>query len=143
MTPIEYMHQKNALVKRVTGHTLIPEDQIVDVKVVELMPSEVLSDINCPYCRVYRGIIDCTGCPMDEAHNNCSDMNSTYQLCDAAWNAHASQSDKNELLALAIKYNESNKGITSTKPTNSHLQHTPTRNNPTTHPLVSVSTTYT
>ena len=75
MTPVEYMHKKNALVKDYTGLILIPEDQIIEVEPRQLYEDD---DEICPYCAVF-SVYACENCPMKEAGNECViDSGNTY-----------------------------------------------------------------
>lgn len=80
MTPMEYMHKKNALIEDATGLTLIPENQIKDIEIKELsLDNDIYA---CPYCEEYYpmgGDTECNGCPMFEKENSCFAWNSSYR----------------------------------------------------------------
>ena len=82
MKVITFLKKKNKLVKKVTGITLIPKEQIEKVTKHKLLGTSD-ADI-CPYCHVYTNT--CDGCPMHTANNQCGirDFDSTYMKVMAA-----------------------------------------------------------
>jgi hypothetical protein len=113
MTTEQYIRAKNDLILRVTGHILVPENQIVNepkVYLFENATSGSISDVICPYC-INRGasedVPDCSTCPMHLAKNDCNcEINSTWYICNLLWNEKATKKDKEELRKLVQKYNK-------------------------------------
>ena len=114
MTTKEYLIAKNAIVKRVTGLTLVPEDQIVDTpKVVLTSDKEDDGKLHsgiCPYCILYISN-DCVECPMTKANNRCmgwpirASYKGTWYAANEKWIDKSTQKNTNELTDLAIAYN--------------------------------------
>jgi hypothetical protein len=110
MTSKQYLEAKNEIVKRVTGVTLIPEDQIIEHKFVELFPvypKELYGEI-CTYCQTYDvKETYCEECPMSTAGNICEDnTDSTWHKANLEWIKLATEYDKEELENLAVQYND-------------------------------------
>ena len=87
MTVTEFMQKKNEILRDITGLTLVPEEQIVEVP--KTMLNTDSTDIGngdiCPYCRIF---MNCNGCPMDIAGNNCDiSDNSTYEAVATEYNS--------------------------------------------------------
>ena len=80
MTTLEYMEKKNEIIYKLTGVTLIPKDQLIEVEAKPLSTGG--DDECCPYCVIYRtehDFTDCYNCPMSKANNECDlDDGSTY-----------------------------------------------------------------
>lgn len=117
MTTVEFIHKKNALVKRVTGVILVPEDQIVETPRVHLPINKDtgfggLGAAECPYCQIYREIpndIFCTKCPIELAGNRCVSIEeSSYHIADRLWIEKSTKADHKELRALCEEYNKEN-----------------------------------
>ena len=80
MTIAEYIRRKNEIIKKHTGITLVPEDQITDLPDDMAKPLSTSSDQEaCPYCLIWWKEEGCEGCPMDKAGNNCRLPDSTYE----------------------------------------------------------------
>ena len=82
MSTLTYMKKKNKILKKLTGITLIPKDQLVSLEATYL---SIESDSAiCPHCIAY-GKYNCKDCPMAIAGNKCSiDEDNTYdQIIDA------------------------------------------------------------
>ncbi len=106
MTTLEYMTKKNELVKRVTGKTLIPEGQLVEVKLSNnFKPNIVLAASNCPYCLIYEDSDkECEGCIMNIANNRCGvHIHNTWEVCSSLWEGKATDKNKDELYNLGIE----------------------------------------
>lgn len=107
MTTKEFLIKKNEIIKRATGITLIPENQIIDEPKVKLEDDcvEYLSSTFCPYCvpRMY-----CNTCPMYKAGNQCTDTkkDSTWYRANSIWRKKATEKDKEELKHLIREYNK-------------------------------------
>ena len=73
MTTLKYLKKKNKILKKVTGLTLVPKEQLKNVKLKKpLHIGEVFDDVSiCPYCVLYMKNGSCTKCPMDKAGNSC------------------------------------------------------------------------
>jgi hypothetical protein len=72
MTTKEYIIAKNKLIKKHTGLTLVPEDQIIDLPFKKLY---IYTDESaCPYCIHF----ECHDCPMHKANNSCGSITGTY-----------------------------------------------------------------
>ena len=70
MTVVEFISRKNTILREITGVTLVPADQILEVESKPLS-SEKTSDAGiCPYCVIYVGN-RCIDCPMYKANNGC------------------------------------------------------------------------
>jgi len=110
MNSLEYMIKKNELVKKVTGKVLIPKEQLVNIQYSDAFePSKNLSIINCPYCNIYHNSgFKCSGCPMDEANNNCKVERNSYRVADSLWYKLVTEEDRNELFELGLEYKKSN-----------------------------------
>jgi Tfp pilus tip-associated adhesin PilY1 len=81
VTTLKYLKKKNKILKKVTGLTLVPKEQLKNVKLKEpLYVGEVLDDVSiCPYCVLYMKDSSCTECPMYKAGNSCVfSPNNTY-----------------------------------------------------------------
>lgn len=83
MTVIDYINRKNEIIKRITGLTLVPEEQIQEVPVLELKPENENDADICPYCLYYKKEQDdfdtsCGECPMELHDNQCYELGSTY-----------------------------------------------------------------
>jgi len=86
MKVTKFIKQKNTIIHKLTGITLVPEEQIKKV------PKRKLTFNNdataCPYCHIYYlsdENIECTGCPMYKAENGCNTDrcdNHTYHQLD-------------------------------------------------------------
>ena len=117
MTTKEYIEKKNELVFKMTGLTLVPEDQIVDTKYIDKFAAvEYLSKFNCPYCLAYLNK-DCKDCPMFEAGKHCLSMDSTYSKVEEKLQFNNKFKVGSHgftvipgLYELGVKYRESNKG---------------------------------
>lgn len=114
MSTKKFLRKKNKLVKRVTGVTLIPKDQIVETPRVQLDDNDYDSlnaDI-CPYCHIYRTHINafqhtCDECPMAKAGNKCeSKLPSSWKEANNLWIDKATKSDQQELQELVVQYNK-------------------------------------
>ena len=108
MTATDYIKEKNKIIEKYTGITLVPEDQIEEV---DQGPLSMASDMNaCPYCLLWFGTPNhCNGCPMFKAGNCCSDDDSTYhQVTDALCpdGIVGNKEIKGELSLLIERYNE-------------------------------------
>ena len=98
MTPKEYLEKKVKLISGHTGLTLVPDDQIKEMKTTPLMVKRLsqyyhtkkdakdgivyLNEENCLYCLEYMDETNeeiCKGCPMYEADNWCFGERSTYK----------------------------------------------------------------
>ena len=109
MTVVEFLREKNKIIKDVTGLTLIPESQIQEVpkhKLSEyIMYSKLLGDDICPYCLVFE---ECKDCPMNIAGNKCDyyNCNSTWGKTSIEWRSLAKEEDILKLNALVKQYNK-------------------------------------
>ena len=106
MTALEYLRAKNKLVERVTGHILIPEDQLEEHEpdMTQFDPRRELSKFNCTYCTLYYDKA-CKGCPMKEADNGCIDhLKTSYDKTCDAWIEKATYEDKAELQRLGERF---------------------------------------
>ena len=107
-----FIKKKNKIVKKVTGITLVPEDQIIDEPKVMLgyFTSFYLDSSVCPYCVSRRKDninIDCTTCPMSLAGNKCeANENSTWNEANTIWGREAKKKDIKKLSKLIKKYNK-------------------------------------
>ena len=118
MTTKNFIKKKNKIVKRVTGITLVPKDQIVDEEPVLLIVynncGETLTSSVCPYFRSRKkGMgINCSKCPMSIAGNECkyNSKNSTWNFAQALWIDLATEDDIKELKKLVLKYNKNIEG---------------------------------
>ena len=103
MTTREFLIKKNKIVKKVTGITLVPEDQIEDIYPVFLEAYEgtstLVADL-CPYCVAYPV---CDDCPMYIAGNSCENDDSTWNQANNIWVTTTKGNKK--LLKLINKYN--------------------------------------
>ncbi len=105
MSVKKFIKKKNKLVKKATGITLVPEDQIEEMPAVQLYIS--ISDASlCPYCAVYAEQMMCEGCPMLKAGNACGDPNSTYTQVKTALPGAIHNIEG--MIKLVEKYNKSN-----------------------------------
>jgi len=109
MLPLEYLKEKNKLIRKVTGKILIPKKQLVNVAYSEDFEAETeLLIVNCPYCNIYyNSEFKCNGCPMYEAGNVCNNKASTYYKANTLWMNTATRDDRNELYQLGLKYKRS------------------------------------
>ncbi len=117
MTNIEFLTRKNEIIKDVTGRTLVPEDQIVELKhlpelTVDSGCGEELGTHICTYCAIFYGDefnatdVNCTGCPMKEAGNRCNDKDSSWRKLKVIWEDNAKDEDVEKLRDLVIQYND-------------------------------------
>ena len=118
MSNINYLTRKNALVFKVTGLTLIPENQIKDITPVkldvwesqELSNFDMLASDTCTYCAAYNYGKDssCENCPMSIAGNECAatDSSDTWSKANDAWTDKATEEDHQALKDLALEYNK-------------------------------------
>jgi len=106
MTTLEFLKEKNKLVKDVTGLILTPKDQLVDIPKVQLHTfkdsTETLSREICPYCTAFY----CCDCPISKANNECGYKDSTWKVANEAWKIKATKADHNKLMQLVDKYNQ-------------------------------------
>ena len=126
MTPEEYTRRKVEIVKRYTGETLVPDDQITDIPVTEHMIDAMKSYIVaqnkghamstldgdiCVYCSKYYNVDlnTCNGCPMFEAGNDCGDNGSSYDICTDALEAIDESGLIKELIELTQEFIKANK----------------------------------
>lgn len=131
MTPLEYLIRKNIAVTEHIGRTLVPEKQLVNIPLTKRMVEQMevylelaerytplgqfypLVDENCPYCAYFASSdnLDCGDCPMSEAGNECSNINSTFETVDNLVKNSKSKKEKlsRDLVALAKEFLESNK----------------------------------
>ena len=107
MSTKKFLKLKNKLVKRVTGVTLVPKDQIVKTPRIELFASnyDALYANVCPYCQLYK-MYNCYQCPMAEAGNECGNMDSSWRKVNQLWIDKATKLDQLELQELVEKYNK-------------------------------------
>lgn len=106
MTPKKFMQEKNKLIFNTIGKTLIPKDQIENVTFSRLSEDGHGNALICPYCKVFPA--DCSGCPMYNAKNECSDDDSTYGIVWRTLREHnlsISFSEIPEMLSLIKQYN--------------------------------------
>ena len=104
MTTKEFIIKKNKIVKKVTGITLVPEEQIVDTPIVYLenkSRSDKLDADICPYCTTFKNCIDC---PMDTADNHCGNPKSTWAHANTLW--VTTKKGNKKLRKLVNKYNK-------------------------------------
>jgi len=111
MTVTEFIKRKNEIVKRVTGLTLVPDDQIEECEQIKLQQSVSFKTLGagiCPYCMVYNKDESCicNDCPMNKANNDCSEINSTWREINPVWRNKATESDMKELEELVKQYNK-------------------------------------
>ena len=107
MTSVTFLRRKNDIVERVTGHILVPEDQICNVPFVPLWDDSIpdnLCGCYCPYCLIF-GEFYCVDCPMARAGNECGAEGSTWTICNEIWVGRATKDDMLELQALCKEYN--------------------------------------
>lgn len=117
MKVTNFIKEKNAIVCKLTGITLVPEDQIKKVPKCELSFKNDASA--CPYYHAYwfRNPGDnCEGCPMYEAENGCntdsSDEHTYHQLDDWVYentsyiSLYAWYQSVPELVDLHARYNK-------------------------------------
>lgn len=79
MTTLEFIKEKNHIIKKYTGITLIPESQMIDIPKTQL--NMTADRYACPYCMQFLKF-QCKSCPMFDANNDCHDTHSTYhQMC--------------------------------------------------------------
>lgn len=106
-----FIIKKNEIVKRVTGETLVPEDQIIDEPKVLLNNFPGIFKLHaeiCPYCvsrAAELGHVYCKTCPMYLADNGCDDINSTWNKANKIWRNLATESDKFQIERLVNRYN--------------------------------------
>jgi len=113
MTTKKFIIEKNRIVKRVTGITLVPENQIIDepkIKLNVFYYGHLKADM-CPYCenrrREYNNtIIACETCPMYIAGNDCDTAGSTWRKANTKWKKYAKKEDRDELKFLVAVYND-------------------------------------
>ena len=108
MTPKEFMIEKNKIFFNLTGITLIPKDQLVDIELVPLSTDSASEA--CPYCMIYNYTDDCTGCPMAEAGNNCKqNIRGTFRrVSDKVIQSGIRFTETPELVNLVVEYNVAN-----------------------------------
>jgi hypothetical protein len=128
----EFLVQKNAIVEKVTGKILIPEDQIENVPFKKLnlcdtegVDGELSIQLNaqiCPYCEAYRETfpsygtvnrLNCEPCIMNKKGNKCigseeTKNTSTWEDCTDLWDELATEEDMIALMELVEKYNKEN-----------------------------------
>ena len=75
MTTLKFMKKKNKILKKITGITLIPKDQLVEVEAKPLTLGRPESI--CPYCILFIKSYECEDCPMAIKNNRCSDQRNT------------------------------------------------------------------
>jgi len=130
MTSKQYLKRKNKLIRKVTGVTLIPKDQIVEHPFIKLnigkTPIDSLKGIYCTYCQMYHKN-SCEGCPMFEADNRCfpypkDDRPNSWNTANDLWIEKATEEDKLELFNLAKQYNEEEGKKDTKKISIKHLQ---------------------
>ena len=114
MTSKQYLKRKNKIVKRVTGLTLVPKDQIKKHPFAELdtgdyylsKAGELLTSDICTYCVLYIDN-DCVDCPMHKAGNACQANDySTWKKANILWGKKSLKTDWQELIDLANQYND-------------------------------------
>ena len=110
MNTKKFIKKKNKIIKKVTGRTMVPKDQIVNIPKQKLSEdyysSKGLTDLICPYCRLYFSN-ECVDCPMHEAKNDCiTNQYSTYRMIQPLWREKAKNKDILKLQKLTIKYNK-------------------------------------
>ncbi len=118
MNTKQFLKKKNKIVKKVTGHTLIPKDQIKNTPKVYLNETHSLLDLSsdiCPYCSIYNYSCktkDGKECPMLEENNKCEnnryedDKETTWYISNQAWISKATDKDKEKLRKLIKEYNK-------------------------------------
>ena len=125
MTVIEYIKRKNKIIFDVTGVTLVPESQIVEVVTdndLGLSYNDrdlvlILGDV-CPYCqtfyvqdnttdeRCFADNNEYSECPMSIAGNKCREReDSTWWKASEIWRVDASIPDIEKLESLVKEYN--------------------------------------
>ena len=73
MTTIQYIQAKNKILFDLSGITLVPESQMMEIPITRLYLD---SDSSC--CTYCRHFVNCVGCPMYLAGNDCDANHSTY-----------------------------------------------------------------
>ena len=133
MTPEEYFKAKNIIIKDAIGIELLPDSVIVEMKPTKEMVDDLHAYINevieegtetsllrgwnCLYCAEYNNSypneIDCAGCPLDKAGDNCFKDGSTYRKCvDIIEADDFDRTDiKDMLLGLAINFVENHRDL--------------------------------
>jgi hypothetical protein len=109
MTVEEYIRKKNEILYDITGITLVPEDQIIDIDPMKL---SIESDSKaCPYCIEYLFKYEsCKSCPMFLAGNECVvNDNNTYE--ETRNGLEGSIIKIKKIRDLIKEYNESNEFI--------------------------------
>ena len=117
MSVVEFIKRNSEIVKAVTGVTLVPEDQIVDIPEDKRTPLDLDDDLSeysflgteyCPYCALYFNDKDCKGCPVYEAGNDCNqeDNNNTWMKANDIWMEKSTEKDWKKLRDLVAEYNK-------------------------------------
>ena len=110
MTTKQFLKRKNKIIKKVTGTTLVPKDQIKnvlfkDLYINENINSKYLGGSICPYCSLYYKN-NCRECPMAIAGNACEENNdSTWRIARNIWIKNSTEEDHNKLTNLIKQYN--------------------------------------
>jgi len=114
MTSKQFLKRKNKLVKKVTGITLIPKDQIIKHPFVELEEDLAilfkLPAVCCTYCQLYRED-NCKKCPMAKANNKCRTLeddsnDDTWSKANAIWTEVSTIKNMKKLFNLVKQYNK-------------------------------------
>jgi len=133
MTPYEYLHFKSSITEKHLGIKIVEDSRLKDIKATQEMVDDMhhyvdtvieerpdvspLRGLNCPYCAIYNESfaddINCTGCPMDTAGDNCFHQGSTYNKCvEVVEDDNFDRTEiQDELLAFAIQFVSAHKDL--------------------------------
>ena len=125
----KFLLKKTEIVKRYTGASLLPAEQVKNIPVTKEMVVSMMSYLgatsprpllltpsNCVYCVSFDSSTTymCSGCPMEMGNNRCSLPDSSFSLVDKQINS-LSQKEKDsleaELVELAQRYVDGNKQL--------------------------------
>jgi hypothetical protein len=109
MLGTEYMRQKNRIIKRVTGCTLVKESNIIDVPKTKLYTRtdsiKHLEASLCLYCVTGYDFNGCEKCPIAKNGDACDTDGSSWRICRELWERLATEKDIQELKDLIEEYN--------------------------------------
>lgn len=100
---------KNALLKEVTGKTLIPDNQMINVEMEFplLYDCGELTDENCLYCKKWIDVEnDCSKCVMAQMGNHCGSLDtSTWATVSREWRYTVTKEERLQYKDLILQYN--------------------------------------